>query len=46
VDRGGRELPIHAEFAAARLVLPANQSLALARSESGNFSFEVKTKTV
>jgi pyrimidine operon attenuation protein/uracil phosphoribosyltransferase len=46
VDRGGRELPIHAEFAAARLVLPTNQSLALARSESGNFSFEVKTKTV
>jgi pyrimidine operon attenuation protein/uracil phosphoribosyltransferase len=44
VDRGGRELPIHAEFAAARLVLPANQSLALARSESGNFSFEVQTK--
>ena len=43
VDRGGRELPIHAEFAAARLVLPANQSLALARSESGNFSFEVQT---
>jgi pyrimidine operon attenuation protein/uracil phosphoribosyltransferase len=46
VDRGGRELPVHAEFAAARLVLPTNQSLALARSESGNFSFEVKTKTV
>jgi pyrimidine operon attenuation protein/uracil phosphoribosyltransferase len=45
VDRGGRELPIHAEFAAARLVLPANQSLALARSESGNFSFEVKSTT-
>ena len=44
VDRGGRELPIHAEFAAARLVLPANQSLALARSESGSFSFEVQTK--
>ncbi|MEQ1536698.1 MAG: bifunctional pyr operon transcriptional regulator/uracil phosphoribosyltransferase PyrR [Burkholderiaceae bacterium] len=46
VDRGGRELPIHAEFAAARLVLPASQSLALARSESGNFSFEVQSKTV
>jgi pyrimidine operon attenuation protein/uracil phosphoribosyltransferase len=46
VDRGGRELPIHAEFAAARLVLPANKSLALARSESGSFSFEVETKTV
>ena len=46
VDRGGRELPIHAEFAAARLVLSASQSLALARSESGNFSFEVQSKTV
>ena len=46
VDRDGRELPIHAEFAAARLVLPASQSLALARSESGNFSFEVQSKTV
>jgi pyrimidine operon attenuation protein / uracil phosphoribosyltransferase len=46
VDRGGRELPIHAEFAAARLVLPANQSLALARSEVGNFSFAVQTKAV
>jgi pyrimidine operon attenuation protein / uracil phosphoribosyltransferase len=46
VDRGGRELPIHAEFAAARLVLPANQSLALARSESGSFSFEVQSKSV
>ena len=44
VDRGGRELPIHAEFAAARFVLPANQSLALARNEVGNFSFEVETK--
>lgn len=44
VDRGGRELPIHAEYAAAKLVLPENQSLALARSESGRFSFEVQTK--
>lgn len=44
VDRGGRELPIHAEYAAAKLVLPENQSLALARSESGRFSFEVETK--
>jgi pyrimidine operon attenuation protein / uracil phosphoribosyltransferase len=44
VDRGGRELPIHAEYAAARLVLPATQSLALARSESGTFSFQVETK--
>ena len=44
VDRGGRELPIYAEYAAARLMLSADQSLALARSESGQFSFEVKTK--
>ena len=43
VDRGGRELPIHAEFAAARLALPATQSLALARNASGSFSFEVQT---
>ncbi len=42
VDRGGRELPVTADFAASRLELPASQSLALARSESGAFSFEVK----
>lgn len=42
VDRGGRELPIQADFAAARVALAANQSLALARSESGVFSFDVK----
>jgi pyrimidine operon attenuation protein / uracil phosphoribosyltransferase len=45
VDRGGRELPIHAEYAAARFVLPASQSLALARSESGTFSFQVQTSS-
>jgi pyrimidine operon attenuation protein / uracil phosphoribosyltransferase len=44
VDRGGRELPIQADFAAARVTLPATQSLALARSESGVFSFNVKTR--
>lgn len=42
VDRGGRELPIAADFCAARIVLPANQSLALLRSESGEFSFHVE----
>lgn len=42
VDRGGRELPVAAEFAAARVALPASQSLALARSDSGAFQFEVK----
>jgi len=43
VDRGGRELPVQADFCAARVVLPANQSLALARDESGAFSFNVET---
>lgn len=42
VDRGGRELPVQADFAAARVALGENQSLALARSEAGVFSFDVK----
>lgn len=43
VDRGGRELPIQPDFAAARVALPASQSLALARDEGANFSFKVET---
>ena len=43
VDRGGRELPIQPNFAAARVTLPPAQSLALARDEHGNFSFKVET---
>ena len=42
VDRGARELPIQADFAAARVTLPASQSLALARKDNGRFSFEIK----
>jgi pyrimidine operon attenuation protein/uracil phosphoribosyltransferase len=42
VDRGGRELPIQADFAASRVTLPATQTLALARHESGRFSFKVE----
>lgn len=42
VDRGGRELPVQADFAAARVALGESQSLALARSEAGVFSFDVK----
>ncbi|MEJ7686238.1 MAG: bifunctional pyr operon transcriptional regulator/uracil phosphoribosyltransferase PyrR [Variovorax sp.] len=42
VDRGGRELPVAADFAAARLDLPAAQSLALARDDRGAFSLEVE----
>ena len=42
VDRGGRELPIQADYAAARVSLSAAQSLALARNGTGIFSFDVK----
>jgi len=41
VDRGGRELPIAAAYAAARLALPAGQRLRLARAEDGRVSFAV-----
>jgi pyrimidine operon attenuation protein/uracil phosphoribosyltransferase len=42
VDRGGRELPIQADYAGARVSLRAEQSLALARDAAGSFSFDVK----
>ena len=42
VDRGGRELPVQPDLAMARLTLPATQSLQLARSDAGQFSFEVQ----
>ncbi len=42
VDRGGRQLPIAADFAAARVALPASQILALARGADGSFQFAVK----
>ena len=42
VDRGGRELPIQADFAAARVTLPAAQLLSLARDDAGVFSFHVE----
>lgn len=42
VDRGGRELPMAADFAAVRLPLPAGQSFELARQPDGTFSFEVE----
>ncbi len=45
VDRGGRELPIAAAFAAARLVLPAAQTLSLARAEDGAFSFQIEEQS-
>jgi pyrimidine operon attenuation protein/uracil phosphoribosyltransferase len=42
VDRGGRELPIAAAYAAARISLPPERKLALARSDVGRFAFSVE----
>ncbi|WP_374567877.1 bifunctional pyr operon transcriptional regulator/uracil phosphoribosyltransferase PyrR [Ideonella sp.] len=42
VDRGGRQLPIAAAYAAARVALPASQRLSLARQDDGRFTFSVK----
>ena len=39
VDRGGRELPIQAAFAAAKVVLPGAQRLSLRRTDSGGLTF-------
>ncbi len=41
VDRGGRELPVQADYAAARVTLPDTQNLELARDAQGRFSFQV-----
>ena len=42
VDRGGRELPIAAAYSAARVALPRNQRLSLARDEEGRFTFHIE----
>ena len=42
VDRGGRELPVQADYAAARVSLPPAQSLALARGADGKFRFQIE----
>ncbi len=43
VDRGGRELPIAADFCAARVTLPAHQTLALLKQDNGEFRLNVET---
>lgn len=45
VDRGGRELPIEAAASAARVVLPADRRLSLARDAEGRFHFEITEAT-
>jgi pyrimidine operon attenuation protein/uracil phosphoribosyltransferase len=42
VDRGGRELPVEAAYSAARVTLPTEQRLSLARDERGRFSFAIE----
>jgi pyrimidine operon attenuation protein / uracil phosphoribosyltransferase len=42
VDRGGRELPIQPVFSAARVSLPPEQRLSLARDDADRFSFLIK----
>ncbi|RJG10808.1 bifunctional pyr operon transcriptional regulator/uracil phosphoribosyltransferase PyrR [Massilia cavernae] len=41
-DRGGRELPVAAEFVATRVTLGANQSLALARGPEGQLTLTIE----
>ncbi|MBC7731639.1 MAG: bifunctional pyr operon transcriptional regulator/uracil phosphoribosyltransferase PyrR [Bacteriovorax sp.] len=45
VDRGGRELPIAAAVSAARITLPREQRLSLARDDTGRFSFDIEEGT-
>ena len=45
VDRGGRELPVAAAYAAATLQLPASQRLSLVKDDSGALSFVLRAKT-
>lgn len=44
VDRGGRELPVQADFAAARVSLPPHQQLSLARDAQGRFALQVEDR--
>ena len=43
VDRGGRELPVSAAYSAARITLPREQRLRLARADDGRFSFDIQS---
>ena len=42
VDRGGRELPIQADYAATRIALPRERRLSFARAEDGRFGFRIE----
>ena len=40
-DRGGRELPVAADFVAKTISIPGEQSLVLQRADDGRFSLTV-----
>jgi pyrimidine operon attenuation protein/uracil phosphoribosyltransferase len=44
IDRDGRELPIQADFAATRIVLPADQTVALRRDAAGVLSVVIERR--
>jgi pyrimidine operon attenuation protein/uracil phosphoribosyltransferase len=41
VDRGGRQLPLAADFVALSAVLPHNESIRLSKSDDGTFAFDI-----
>ncbi len=41
IDRGGRELPLLANFAATKAQLPPEQSIRLSKTEGGTFAFDI-----
>ena len=45
VDRGGRELPVAAAYAAAQVQVPDGQRLSLARGVGGRLSFTLRDKS-
>ena len=45
-DRGGRELPVAADFVATTVQLEAHQSLSLARAADGKFSLSIENEQI
>ena len=44
IDRGGRQLPIAAQFTGGAIELPAGQSIALTRDAKGRFAFALRDR--
>lgn len=45
VDRGGRQLPVQADFCARQVDIPADQALVLHQNENGRFDFVLNPST-